>query len=107
MLMTENKPYWWQQCIPRYGNWGGVGWSAGCWNNDPAVTDWSVPGIDAMDECFKSHDFAYQKNFDRDKADFKLVANLRNITVSGFRAKSYRIAAMIIFSMVPYIRWFI
>lgn len=96
-------PLWWQWFIPRYGAWGGVGWSAGRWNNDPGVTDWSVDPLDAMDALFKEHDRAYQSGVDWAVADMILVADLRKITVSGMAACLYRIGAMVVFTL--HARW--
>jgi hypothetical protein len=45
---------------PRYGNWGGPGWSGGTFPARPSDTDWSIPGIDSMDDLFKEHDRGYQ-----------------------------------------------
>ena len=47
--------------LPRYGNWGGPGWSGGKWQDNYENTDWSVPARDALDSLFKDHDRAYQK----------------------------------------------
>ena len=105
LSMSANKPYWWQCLIPRYGNWGGVGWSAGRWNNDPTLTDWSIPAIDAMDELFKVHDWAYQNGIDLDKADRELVAGLWCLSISGFRENLYRAGAIVVFSVWPFIRF--
>lgn len=100
--MTANSRLWWQYLFPRYGNWGGPGWSAGCWN--PTETDWFVPTIDAMDELFKRHDWSYQHNEDLDAADANLVEKLRQIRVRGTYAKAYRIGAIAIFTVWPRIR---
>lgn len=101
--MTTGRRKWWQ-LFPRYGNWGAPGYSAGVWNNDPALTDWSVPGIDAMDDLFKWHDWAYQHGFDRDAADHNLVVDLLALQVSGWYARFYRIGAIVVFSTWPLIR---
>ena len=50
------------QC-PRYGNWGGPGYSAGkdCPTGQKlSDEDKNVNGIDPMDELFKKHDIAYE-----------------------------------------------
>lgn len=106
MSTPASNPYWWQRLIPRYGNWGGVGWSAGRWNNDPVLTDWSVSAIDAMDELFKWHDWAYQHGFDRDTADANLVMDLLDLSVDGTCQHLYRIGAIVIFTICPLIRRF-
>lgn len=97
-MTTGNSPYWWQRLIPRYGNWGGVGWSAGRWNNDPAATDWTVPPVDAMDALFKAHDRAYQTGACRIEADRLMVGGLREVGVKGLYARLYRGGAMAVFS---------
>ena len=51
----------WQRVFPKYGNWGGPGWSGGAYPKDPKDTDWSVAAIDSMDELFKKHDGSYQE----------------------------------------------
>lgn len=104
MSTTGNSPYWWQRLIPRYGNWGGVGWSGGVWNNDPALTDWDVDPVDAMDDLFKWHDQAYQTGMNLDTADAVLVAALGVVRVDGLRARLYRIGARVVFTVWPYIR---
>lgn len=101
MIATERK--WWQW-FPRYGNWGGPGWSAGCWN--PFGTDWDFVAIDEMDELFKWHDFAYQNGYDRDVADYNLVCDLKQLSVKGVYANCYRIGAILCFSVWPRIRFF-
>ncbi len=106
MSTTANRPYWWQRYIPRYGNWGGVGWSAGRWNNDPSMTDWSVAGVDAMDDLFKAHDRAYQSGGDRDQADRILVAALHTVEVTGLYGRVYRLGAIGLFTIMPHVRAF-
>lgn len=88
-----------QRLIPTYGNWGGPGHSAGIWNDDPSKTDWTVPGIDAMDEAFKRHDHLYQTTNNRQYADRLLVWELDNIEVKGLYANAYRIAALYVFTI--------
>lgn len=100
--MTANSRRWWQYFFSRYGNWGGPGWSAGCWN--PMGTDWNYPAIDAIDELFKHHDSAYQHEEDLDVADAKLVKGLRQTRASGIYAKAYRVGAIFIFTVWPIIR---
>lgn len=70
----------WKIPLPRYKNYGGIGWSAGMYVNDPAETDWKVPAGDAMDELFKKHDWAWQhKGECRFLADLKLVQALHDL----------------------------
>lgn len=47
--------------LPRYGNWGGPGWSCGKFVEDPNKTDWSVSPRDSLDALFKEHDRLYQQ----------------------------------------------
>lgn len=99
-------PKWWQWFIPRYGNWGGPGWSAGCWN--PAKTDWEHPvvgGIGGMDWAMREHDYIYQRNGDLDWADRQLVEDLLRASVTGAYARAYRVGAMVCFSVWPRVRW--
>lgn len=107
MSMTASSPYWWQRLFPRYGNWGGIGWSAGIWNNDPALTDWSISAIDEMDELFKWHDWAYQHGCDLDAADWNLVHDLGMVCPQTVYGKFYRLLAMTAFTAWPKIRWLI
>lgn len=104
MSTTGSRPHWWQRLIPRYGNWGGVGWSGGTWCNDPALTDWDAEPIDYMDEIFKAHDEAYQTGKNLDIADRVLVTALRYVRAVGIYARLYRIGAMIAFTLWPWIR---
>ena len=48
--------------LPKYGNWGGPGYSAGVYNDDPTKTDWTLEPLDDMDVMFQHHDYAYQHN---------------------------------------------
>jgi RHS repeat-associated protein len=43
---------WTEKLVPRYGSWGGPGWSGG--NTFPPLGP-----VDSMDECFKEHDECY------------------------------------------------
>lgn len=43
---------------PRYGNYGGGGWSAGRWWGDPFDPNRPAP-VDDLDELFEAHDQAY------------------------------------------------
>lgn len=98
------KPlHWWQWAIPRYGNWGGPGWSGGQYTDDPASVDWSVEPVDAMDSLFMDHDSLYQCEPDNKEidlarlADLVLILRLFTISVSGWYAQAYRLAAFSIF----------
>ena len=89
-----------QRLIPTYGNWGGPGWSAGRYNDDPSKTDWTVPGIDAMDDLFKLHDKTYQtEGMDRNLADRILVDGLLRLHPKdfGWRSNVYRYGAIAVF----------
>lgn len=96
--MSANRR-WWQYLIPTHGNWGGPGYSAGIWNNDPAKTDWGVEAADRMDQAFKEHDWVYQTGGNIAMADAILVARLHQIPVSGRRSKAYRVGAIFVFSL--------
>lgn len=68
--------------IPRYGNYGAPGYSAGIYNDNPELTDWSIAPTDDMDKAFKYHDYHYQhQNFVHTiyKADKDLVDDLISI----------------------------
>lgn len=97
LLITR---HWWQAIFPRYGNWGGPGWSAGMYNNDPALTDWSVPGIDAMDNLYKVHDRAYQSGQSWLYADTDLLRGLCHVRPSGLYGRCYRVWAILLFGML-------
>lgn len=103
--MSANKRPWWGVFCPTYGNWGGPGWSAGCWNNDPAQTNWSVPPADYMDCMFRDHDRAYQTpGADRSAADYLLVYRLAFHEPKTVYGKLYRIGAIVAFTIIPLIR---
>lgn len=92
-------PRWWQRLIPRYGNWGGPGWSGGKWC-PPNETDWSVKPVDNMDAAFARHDMGYQAPFIRNvDADRDLVSDLKAINVRGVWANIYRVGAILIFTI--------
>lgn len=97
-------PLWWQWFLPRYGNWGCPGWSAGRWNNGNTDTDWSVSGVDGIDTLFKHHDWGYQHSLDLDKEDAQLVKMLRLLSPESAYGKLYRIIAMAAFTLWPVIR---
>lgn len=97
-------PAWWQWPIPRYGNWGGIGWSAGRWLKTGDTTDWNVPPIDAMDEAFKDHDAQYREGGDRYLGDRILVATLRLTPTVGWYAAVYRLIAMLAFRFQAWCR---
>lgn len=106
--MCRGAAYW-QAFLPTYGNWGGIGWSSGRWNNDPASTDWDIPAIDYMDSLFKRHDYAYQRYFpdnirELDLADIQLVHSLRYARTKTVYAWLYKWGAIIVFSVWPSIR---
>lgn len=97
--MSQTSPKLWQWLFPRHGNWGGPGYSAGVYNNTPALTDWSVNGKDKMDFAFKRHDYAYQRGRDRIQADRRMIMELRQIKPKDIRAKIYRIMAVYAFEI--------
>ena len=69
----------WTRLVPRYGTWGGPGWSGG--NTFPPLGP-----VDSMDECFKKHDECYGwgqdqcYEADRKKCDTKLIECLQNLS---------------------------
>lgn len=100
------RPLWWQRLFPTYGNWGGPGWSGGCWP-EPGETDWSVSPVDSMDRCFKEHDSHYQRTGDIKVADGNLVDDLLYLrwdprsweepAKGFFWTNLYRLGAIVIF----------
>lgn len=85
--------------IPRYGNWGGPGWSSGRWHNCYENTDWSIPAVDSLDELFKEHDLNYKKAIDEfdnlkkregefSKADKKLSERASNLSINPIEWES-------------------
>ena len=68
----------WNSLVPRYGTWGGPGWSGG--NTFPHLGP-----VDSMDECFKKHDECYGwgkdpcYSADKKDCDKKLVECLENL----------------------------
>lgn len=90
----NTEPRWWKYLFPRYGNWGGPGWSCGRWC-PPGVVDWEVKPVDAMDELFRAHDWNYQLHKCRHCADEQLIDGLRFVNVKGVWPNTYRIGALI------------
>jgi len=92
-------PRWWQRLIPRYGNWGGPGWSSGKWC-PPGETDWFVSGVDDLDEAFKRHDWKYQNGVEWDVADAELLRDMDAIPCRRltWRARIYRRLSMAVFA---------
>lgn len=95
---VSRSPLWWQRLFPRYGNWGAPGWSAGVWNNDPELTDWSVEAVDEMDAAFKRHDWRYQHGRDMVLADVRLLRDLMRIDPDTRYGRVYKRLAMAAFS---------
>ena len=50
----------WQYLIPKYGNFGGPGWSGGKMVSDYNEVDWNIKPIDSLDKLFYDHDRRYQ-----------------------------------------------
>jgi len=113
---------WWQKVFPKYGNWGGPGWSGGCYPSSPKETDWSIQPIDAMDLIFRNHDRRYQNAIKRyperedlqkevfKKADEDLIRLLKSLEFDPnlwilkppknlWYAKYYRICAIYVFEI--------
>jgi hypothetical protein len=51
----------WQYFIPKYGNFGGPGWSGGAMMSNYNEVDWTVQPVDSLDELFCNHDKSYQE----------------------------------------------
>lgn len=51
---------WWQYLVPKYGNFGGPGWSGGAMMDNYDEVDWFVRPTDSLDQCFHDHDRRYQ-----------------------------------------------
>jgi hypothetical protein len=58
-----------------HGNWGGPGFSAGKFTENP---DWSVPSVDELDETFKRHDYNYGRMPEED-ADAVWQQDIENV----------------------------
>jgi len=56
----------WQRLIPKYGNYGGPGWSGGAMMDDYSEVDWSVVPSDSLDWLFHCHDKVYQKAIEQE-----------------------------------------
>jgi|GEM_PF-1653032 len=63
---------WFESLVPRYGNWGGPGWSGG--NVKPLKNP-----VDSMDELFKIHDTAYL-NKQNAVGDIQLLRGLESLS---------------------------
>lgn len=107
MSASEKRGHFWHKLFPTYGNWGGVCWTGGKWNDDPAQTDWTVDPVDYMDSLFKCHDWMYQTCRARERLDYAdryLVQRLHYARPGSLYGKAYRIGAMVIFTVWPYVR---
>jgi len=52
----------WQKLFPKYGNWGGPGWSGGRYINGPLDPETAAVGyIDSLDYIFWCHDGLYRR----------------------------------------------
>ena len=100
--LVGGYPRWWQWFVPRYGAWGGPGWSGWRWN--PRYTDWAYPAQDAMDVGFRHHDYAYQTGGSRRNADAELSRYLRRLRLPGLYPRCYRLAAIVIFWLLSVLR---
>ena len=84
----------WQYLVPKYGNFGGPGWSGGVMISTYADVDWGIIPKDSLDETFHDHDKHYQDAIEKKdtgiiddiemhhrwiKADIELVNNIRLI----------------------------
>ena len=102
-MAESSKLRWWQHLIPTYGNWGGPGWSGGVFVDFPNKPDYTVAPVDEMDALFKEHDEAYQSGVLPAVADAKLLGKLKTVPVKGIWSNSYRIGAMLGFSVTQFI----
>jgi len=50
----------WQYLVPKYGNFGGPGWSGGAMMSSYNEVDWSIEPVDSLDRGFYDHDCGYQ-----------------------------------------------
>ena len=91
-------PEWWQWFIPRYGNYGGVGWSAGRWLKPGDDTDWSVAPRNALDALFRQHDMAYRPGKSRIEGDAALVVGLCAVAADDIYGRAYRRGAAVAFA---------
>lgn len=57
----------WQYLIPKYGNFGGPGWSGGAIMANYDEVDWSIQPADSLDWCFYTHDKKYQAAIEKEK----------------------------------------
>ena len=97
---------WYQYLIPTYGNWGGPGWSGGKFTDNPSEVDFSIPGVDGMDDAFRIHDQLYQKRFcAQGVADEYLANYLCDINVKGIWPNCYRYACIGIFTVKGKLLW--
>lgn len=93
-------PEWWQWFVPRYGNWGGPGWSGGRWNVGADRADRIMEPADALDEALMRHDGDYQAGELWVLADTNLVAALHNLAPpAGLYGRLYRLVAIEVFSL--------
>jgi hypothetical protein len=60
-LVAPLPPWSLKRIVPRYGNWGGPGWSANRVMGGDVIPEVfrTQPTTDSMDEIFKAHDWAY------------------------------------------------
>lgn len=58
-----------------------------------------------MNEYFEKHKRVYQTGGDRNTADYLLVHNLSFYTPKTVYEKLYRIGAIIVFTILPVLRW--
>lgn len=90
----------WQYLIPRYGFWGGPGWSGNQWSNDPSETDWAYTVLDNQDECYKRHDWKYQHSeWTRGAADRILWCELHVTHAPRVGPKVYKFLAQTVFAV--------
>ena len=92
-------PEWWQWFVPRYKNYGGVGWSAKRWLKPGDPTDWGIEAANALDELYKQHDMQYRPSGSRSKGDDALIDALPNVEVNDWYGRIYGPCSRIAFQL--------
>lgn len=55
----------WQWLLPKYGNYGGPGWSGGALMENYNQVNWDIEPADSLDSCFFRHDKLYQRSIQK------------------------------------------
>ncbi len=89
-----------------YGMWTAPGLSGGIWTDDPGEVDYTLRGIDELDEAARLHDIDYLDGvIPRWVADFKLVRRAWNANVKGTKANVWRVLVIVGMSAAGAVRW--